>query len=98
MSIGFTQYLRPLGNKREVEIDMPPEIEALAARFIAAGGRFECEELRTGQVSLTGAYKLEGEWQDIAIELCANGPEVDAAVEKLVRNTITWLEAREARE
>ena len=51
MSIPFTQYLRPDGRKRAVEIDMSKEVEDLAKRFIAAGGRYECEELTTGHAS-----------------------------------------------
>ena len=34
MSIPFTQYLRPNGRKRDVEIDMPQEVEDLAKRGV----------------------------------------------------------------
>ena len=59
MSILFTQYLRPDGRKRGVEIDMSQEVEDLAKRFIAAGGRYECEELTTGHASLTAVYEVD---------------------------------------
>ena len=86
--IPFTQYLRPTGDKYQVDIDMPPPIEHLALQFIKAGGRYECEELRTGEVSLTAVYNDD----DIAIELCANGPDVPYAVELLVRKSISFLD------
>jgi hypothetical protein len=91
VSIPFTQYLRPHGRKRAEEIDRPPEVEALAARFIAAGGRYECEELTTGHVSLTAVYQVDGEDRDVAIEVCANGPAVPERVDKLVRSSVEWL-------
>jgi hypothetical protein len=86
--IPFTQYLRPDGRKRPVEIDMPPPIEHLALQFIKAGGRYECEELRTGQVSFTAVFDDD----DIALELCQNGPDVPCAVEMVVRKSISFLD------
>lgn len=91
--IPFTQYLRPDGRPSDEGIEMSAEIEALAQRFIAAGGRYEAEVLREGTVSLTAVHD-DAEEKDIAIELCPNGPEVDAAVEKLVRKSIAWLDAQ----
>ena len=90
--IRFTQYLRPDARKRDVEIDMPAPIEHLALTFVKAGGRYEVEELRTGIVSFTAVFYLEGEDRDIAIELCPNGPDVTYAVEMLVRKSIAWLD------
>jgi hypothetical protein len=91
MSIPFTQYLRPDGRKRAVEIEMPEPIEALAQIFINHGGRFECEHLRTGHVSFAAVHEVDGVDEDIAIELCPNGPDVPFAVELLVRKAIAWL-------
>jgi len=90
--IPFTQYLRPDGRKKAIDIEMPAPIEHLAFTFINAGGRYEAEELRTGEVSLTAVYEVDGEDQDIAIELCPNGPEVVTAVEKLVRRSVAYLD------
>jgi len=87
MAIVFTQYLRPDGRRTMTEIDRPPEIEALALKIAAAGGRFESEHLTTGHASLTVAYLGD----DIAIEVCRNGPEVPAAVDRLVRNAAAKL-------
>ena len=91
MSIPFTQYLRPDGRTRDVDIEMPAEIEQLAQIFIRRGGKYECEELTTGHVSLTAVHLVDGEYQDIAIQVCENGPEVPACVEKLVRRSVAWL-------
>jgi len=92
MAIEFTQYLRPDGRKRTVEIDRSLEVEALAAAFVTAGGWYECEELTTGHVSLTACFVVDDEDQNVVIELCANGPEVSEHVDKLVKHSIEWLE------
>jgi hypothetical protein len=36
-------------------------------------------------------YEVDGEDQDIAIEVCWNGPEVPGAVDALVRRSVAWL-------
>lgn len=93
MSIPFTQYLRPDGRKRSVEIEMSQEIEAMAQKFISSGGWFEVEELYTGHASLTACKEVEaGEPDDIAVEVVPNGPEVPAAVERLVHKAMAWLQ------
>jgi hypothetical protein len=89
MSIPFTQYLRPNGERRAAEIDMPAEIEELAREFIDGGGYFECEELVTGHVSFTAGHASEKE-RDVAIEVVRNGPHVPAAVARLVRKAHAW--------
>jgi hypothetical protein len=92
MSIPFTQYLLPDGHCVDTSIDMPAEIEELAQKFIIAGGRFEAEILTTGHVSITAAYEIDGELQDIAIKVAVNGPPVVEAVEYVVRQAVKWLE------
>lgn len=94
MSIPFTQYLRPNGRQRAIEIDMPVEIEELAQRFIEAGGSYEAEILTTGDVSLTASFPVDGEPEDIAIALAPNGPGIDDAVESVVRDSVKWLGKR----
>ena len=90
--IPFTQYVRPNGRRRNEMFDAEPEIEALADRFIAAGGRYECEVLTDEiTVSLTACMRVDGEDKDIAIQLCPNGPEVPAAVERLVHASVEKL-------
>jgi len=80
MSIPFTQYKRPTGRAVPVTIDRPAEIEALAMKVFEAGGRFECEVLRTGEVSFE-AVRQDGL---LASEIAENGPGVEAAVDRLV--------------
>jgi hypothetical protein len=49
---------------------------------MAKGARFECEHLRTGQVSLTVSYHDE----DIAIQVIPNDEHVLGAIDRLVRD------------
>lgn len=83
--IPFTQYMLPHGRQREVRIVRPLDVTAMAERFIAAGGKFECELLTTGEVSLTAVKIVDDEPTDIAIEICPNGVRVPECVDALVR-------------
>jgi len=91
--IPFTQYLLPNGRRRDEAIERPPEIEALAQQFIASGGRYECEILTTGHVSLTAVKTIdenEGP-QDVEIIICANGPGIKEKVDELVKRSIRHI-------
>jgi hypothetical protein len=87
MSIPFTQYKRPNGRTEEVTIGRSSEIEALAERFIKAGGCYEAEVLRTGDVSLTAVIGNA----DVEIEIVENGQSVPKAVDELVRRSVTHI-------
>ena len=87
MAIPFTQYLRPDGRRRLQTIERPEAIEQLANVVIAAGASFACEELCTGQASIT----CEFQDQDIAIEICENGPPIEAAVDSVVQAAYRYL-------
>ena len=63
MSIPFTQYLLPNGQRRAQQIDRPADIESLAEKFIASGGRYECEVLTTGHVSFTAVNVMVGQFK-----------------------------------
>ena len=76
----FIQYLRPYGNKKEVLVDRPPEIETKAQTLWENSCRLECEVLTTDEVSLT----CERGGETLAIEISPNGPEVLDAVDKVV--------------
>lgn len=94
MGIPFTQYVLPHGRRREETIERPADIEALAQKFIDAGGRYECEVLTTGEVSFTAVFCDEdGDEQDVEIEICANGPAVREAVDALVRKSLNHVSA-----
>lgn len=83
--IPFTQYLLPDGRPKDIHIDRSPEVEELAFKFIKAGGRYEAEILRTGEVSLTARKNDE----DIAIVVCPNRPGVGEKVDELVRASLS---------
>ncbi len=92
MSIPFTQFLRPNGERRAVEIDRPPEIEDAARALVAAGCRFDIEELTTLQISMTCEHHaLAEDEQVLAHEVCRNGPPVLAAVDRLVQTATARL-------
>jgi len=78
--VRFTQYILPHGRKRTLTINRPFKVEEKARQVEVAGGRFEVEILRSGEVSLTVAYEDE----DIAIELVPNDASVPPAVDRLV--------------
>ena len=82
VAIPFTQYLRPNGRKFQTSIERPKEIADKAFKLIDSGYRFEAEILTTGQVSFTIHDIAEEE--DVAIEICANGPLVPSAVDRLI--------------
>jgi hypothetical protein len=81
--IAFTQYLRPHGKTREMTIQRPDDIAATAQWVIDHGGAFTAEELSNSVISMA----CEFEDEDIAMELCNNGPEVLGAVDKLVEQS-----------
>lgn len=82
--IPFTQYLRPFGEKKPVEIDRPADVEAAAHRLIDLGCKFDIEELRTLQISMTCECDEFEDDEVLAHEICANGPPVLVAVDRLV--------------
>jgi hypothetical protein len=61
------------------------DIESAAQRFIESGGRFECEVLRSAEVSLTAIMNFCGGSYDVVRLICPNGPEVPSTVDQLVR-------------
>lgn len=81
MAIPFTQYMRPMGDRKPVTIDRPEEIEKLALWVIDHGAHFDIEVLRTGQISMT----CERGEDVLAHEVVENGPPVVEAVDRLVK-------------
>jgi hypothetical protein len=80
-AIPFTQYMMPDGRRVPQWCDVEPEVAAKAGKIIARGFVFECEVLRTGDVSLTITDPGEG---DLDIRVVPNGPAVPDAVKSLV--------------
>jgi hypothetical protein len=91
MAIPFTQYLLPDGRRKETGLDRPADIEALAELFIAAGGKYECEVLTTGAVSLTACMVVDGEMQDVEIAISKNDESILDAVDNIVRASVAHL-------
>lgn len=67
--------------------ERPQHIEGMAEVVGRAGGRFTCEELTTGEVSVACEYND----RDIAIEVCANGPPVPGAVDRIVKLAFKYI-------
>lgn len=80
--IPFTQYKLPDGRAVHVGIARPADIAEKAREIIDAGYRFECEIMIDGECSFT----ITDDDGDHAIEVCANGPEVPKAVDRLIAN------------
>lgn len=99
--VPFTQYMRPDGRKKPVEFDVPDDVDQevvdQANRFIAAGGRYECEVLSTGACSFTACHPLVPD-EDVAIEVAmTNGPPVVERIVALIKKTAAWMDANSAR-
>lgn len=80
--IPFTQFLRPNGKRLAVYVVRPEPVTEKARAIVAAGYVFECEEMMSGIVSFTIVNPRTEE--DVAHELCRNGPAVLVAVDKLI--------------
>jgi len=79
-----------------MSIDRPEATNTKAWAVIGAGGRFTCEELMTGEVSLTAEHPAFD--FDIAHELCSNGPPVIEAVDRLIETAYQRLIEKNERE
>lgn len=87
-AVPFTQYLRPNGRPRAMVIDRPEPVAEKAQALLRDGCRLDIEELSTGEISLT----VEDEkGETIASELCANGPAVEDAVDRLIERAMKLL-------
>jgi hypothetical protein len=82
MPIPFTRYRRPDARQSEEVMSRSPEVETKAWEIIGAGYRFEVEDLTSGRVSV--AIHDPRTEEDVAIEVCENGPPVPIAVDKVV--------------
>ena len=79
----FTQYLMPDGRPVKVKTRVALGLRDKAELIVAAGFKFEIEMLQTGAISITiGDGLLDS--GDYAHEVCANGPPVVTAIEKMI--------------
>lgn len=75
------QFMRPDGRKKNTCTDLPVSSESLYMGMRLHGYRFEAEVLSTGTVSLT----ISNEDCDVDCEIVPNGPEVQSAMEAMLR-------------
>lgn len=92
-------FIKPHGRQEEAVVQRPAEIEALAERFIAAGGRYTVEPECGNATSYCAEFMVDGETMDIAQELGfdSDPPLVEhfAAFDQVVRDSVTFLEEGE---
>jgi hypothetical protein len=94
----FTQFLRPDGHRRLINIQRPDAIEQKAVALLRARARLEAEILTTGEVSLTVEMDdSNGECVTLAHEIGANGPNVPGMVDILIERTFETLRSRPSR-
>lgn len=85
-TIRLTQYVLPDGRKQTVYAPVPEDVYKKAQAITELGHRFECEVLSTGDVSLTitGYDEDAGEYQDLAVKICPNGPGVQKTLNSMI--------------
>ncbi len=96
MALRITQYLRPDGRRKLITLKVPDHVGEQAARVVAAGYHFDAEVLSDEKtVSFTcepDEPDDDGEDEPIAAELVANGPDVAAAIRRLVAEALRVIE------
>ena len=101
MNIAFTQYLMPDGRTKPVMIDRPEDIGLKAQKLAEAGCRFEIEMLRTGEISMSVEREPVNDDDDgvLAMEVCANGPDVPVRVDKMITAALAaWRRGDDSRD
>ncbi|MFA5636356.1 MAG: hypothetical protein WC977_10705 [Anaerovoracaceae bacterium] len=87
-TVAFTQYCRPDGHPRAIEVDIPDPYGEVAQALVVIGRHgvsLEAEVLPNGLVSFTVTDEEDG---DLFIEICQNGPPVIAAISKLLKTAL----------
>ena len=84
MTVEVVQYMRPDGRAVVMHTDIRDAFEAPYRTIRRRGWRLAAEHLSDGAISLT----VEDDEQDFAHEIVANGPEVQAAIERLIAAAI----------
>lgn len=85
LTIPFTQFLLPDGRKREMTIEVVPEVAEMASNLIADGYKFEIEILTNGMVSASveKPESHEDDPQTLAMKIMPNGPGMQEAIEEM---------------
>lgn len=86
--IKFTQFLRPNGQRKEIEISRGKDIEDMASELILDNCSFELELIPVGLVHIeVMAPPLETlEECSLASDLVIHGPELLKAIDKMIRS------------
>lgn len=88
-----TQFLRPHGTPRTVEMPVTKEYKEKGEKIIAHGWCFTCELLLTEQVAM---YITDNEKEeDVCIRVCANGPEIHETLDRMIDEGIEKIGAIE---
>jgi hypothetical protein len=89
----FTQFFFPDGRREQKEISVSPEVEKMAEELVAKGCCFEIECFPDTQlVNADCTYKNDD--APLSVELVQNGTSVRSAIEKMVREAHTRIDAR----
>lgn len=91
MSVAFIRGF-PNGRFTATRIEREPDVEDIAERFIKAGGMYFIEILPGGDVNMSAVtVNPDNSHTEVAEARCANGPELPAAVDRLVRKSAEAL-------
>lgn len=89
------QFMMPDGRRNPSSTELPIESQAAYLDMQKHGCRFEAEVLSTGHVSVTiSDPKAEC---DVDIHVCANGPDVQSGMVKMLSRAL-WLQPYAERE
>lgn len=84
----------PDGELRLQFIERPIDIDVKASRFIAVGGRYFIAIISDDEVKLSAAVPLgqDGQLEEIANEVSANGIALPLAIDRLVKKTAIYMD------
>lgn len=93
--VPFIQWL-PDGSSVGRSISRSRDVCAQAARFLAKGGRYSLVIRLGGEAELVAGFPLDdgakGEMALVAEEIVQDGPDVGAAVDRLVGNSVANMD------
>lgn len=91
--IPFTQYLQPDGRMMQVWAKNRPEGVVFEAKELMAQGiHFDAEMLSDGStISFTAEREVDGETEVLSAVIVRNGPDVPAAVDRLICEATEFL-------
>ena len=88
MILILTQFLRPHGDKRDLQVEIDDALRDKVRQIERRGLRFTAEVLPAGEVS----FCIEDEQSDLAIELAPNGPGSEWRQREILEDMITRFE------